>query len=537
MMAMVKVNSTMSQLEFDFEDAERRAIPHLWRVDEIFADAGSDILHQFHEDDRIERKPAGMHAEAFAIYVCMWANTPPDGGIIAVGVEDDGRITGCSAKAEALTEIERRIRCEMVPDARLQTKKLIAKTVDGTTDFILLWWVHFREDKVVETNKGEAWIRIASSKHQLTDTEKEQLRIERGQTSFELEPCNLSWPGDFDEAAIASWVREVYKAKGLKSTDPHHNVLARHHLGKMQQGKFIPNNASALLFANDPQTVIPGCMLRFQRIDGRELKTGAERNVVTNVTITGTVPRIIIEAHKLIETQVRTYGRLGNDGRFYAAPEYPYEAWQEAVVNACVHRSYSLRGANIFVRMYDDHFEVESPGGFPGLVTEETIYEASHYRRNWWLMDAMQFMQFVLCENEGVKRIRQSMIDLGLPEPKFEQKQVAGAVVRVTLRNNRDLRTVWVYADVADIIGSEKAASLNDYERRIVNFAAEHGKINISQAMNLMTKPRWHTAKRYLDKLVADEVFQHVTRYRQDPTGYYCLLTPEDKTKTVAPLV
>jgi hypothetical protein len=78
----------MAQLEIDFETADRRSVLGLWRVDEIFNDATGDLLSQMNEDDRIERKPAGIHAESLATYVCMWANTPPVGGLIAVGVED-----------------------------------------------------------------------------------------------------------------------------------------------------------------------------------------------------------------------------------------------------------------------------------------------------------------------------------------------------------------------------------------------------------------------------------------------------------------
>ena len=50
------------------------------------------------------------------------------------------------------------------------------------------------------------------------------------------------------------------------------------------------------------------------------------------------------------------------------------KAWYEALVNACVHRSYNLKNMNIFIRMFDDRLEIESPGGFPPLVTPENIF-------------------------------------------------------------------------------------------------------------------------------------------------------------------
>jgi ATP-dependent DNA helicase RecG len=215
---------------------------------------------------------------------------------------------------------------------------------------------------------------------------------------------------------------------------------------------------------------------------------------------------------------------LDDDGKFYVEQEYPDEAWQEAIVNACAHRSYSLRGANIFVRIFDDRFVVDSPGGFPPFVNPENIYQTPH-RRNWWLMEGLYFMKWVLCENEGTKRMRRAMSERHLPDPIFEQKEVGSAIVRVTLRNDLQLRTRWVDSDVVHLIGAAKASKLTDFEKRLVNFAAEYGRINVSQAMKLMPKPRWHNARKILEKLVdVDGVFLRHRRFKRDSKAYYELI-------------
>jgi ATP-dependent DNA helicase RecG len=155
----------MPQLLFDFENAERRSVLDLWRVDEIYSEAGVDLLQEFREDKRIERKLGGAHAELIAEYVCMWANTPPIGGLIVLGIEDNGDITGCSAHSQAITEIERRVRSDLVRDARFDTKRLmVRRTANNEADFITLVWVQHCEDKLVETNKGESFIRLGDSK-------------------------------------------------------------------------------------------------------------------------------------------------------------------------------------------------------------------------------------------------------------------------------------------------------------------------------------------------------------------------------------
>ena len=78
------------------------------------------------------------------------------------------------------------------------------------------------------------------------------------------------------------------------------------------------------------------------------------------------------------------------------------------------------------------------------------------------------------------------------------------------------------------MIGDEVASKLTDFEKRIVNRIAEHGRINISEAMNLMPRPRWHTARAKLLKLVELGIVKHISRYSQDPTGHFVLAKAGD---------
>ena len=96
--------------------------------------------------------------------------------------------------------------------------------------------------------------------------------------------------------------------------------------------------------------------------------------------------------------------------------------------------------------------------------------------------------------------------------------------MRVTLRNNQNLRERWVDTDASNTLGPELAAQLqNDFERRVVNFVAEHGKINISEAIKLMPRPRWHTARDRLLSLVERGILHRNSRYERDPNSHFVL--------------
>jgi hypothetical protein len=86
----------ITQKTIDFDGASQRAadtarrmsVLELWTTDEIWEKLSPELLPKFYEDARVERKPAGIHAEPLATYVCMWANTAPVGGIVLLGIED-----------------------------------------------------------------------------------------------------------------------------------------------------------------------------------------------------------------------------------------------------------------------------------------------------------------------------------------------------------------------------------------------------------------------------------------------------------------
>ena len=495
----------------------------LMTVDEIYERASPELFQKLKEDRRIERKPATIHADSLAPYFSMWANTQPDGGIIVMGMENDGSISGCERLSTGQVNRLEKTRMEYCPEARCTSKRVKAVNKDGAGDFLMLFRVHYRNDLVVRTNSGEAFVREGDSKRRLSSEEIRELEIDKGQIDFELEPCQLDYPADFDRSTIRSFSDKYCKTRGL-STHTDEEILELARLGKLQGSMFIPNTACALLFAKDPRMKFPGCFIRFLRFEGEAEGTGERFNAVKDVRIEGNIPRQIAGAEEVIRGQLREFSRLGKDGRFVVADEYPIPAWYEALVNACVHRSYSIRPMNIFIKMFDDRLEVESPGGFPPLVTPENIYEV-HRPRNPHVMEALFYLDFVKCAHEGTRRMRETMRAMNLPEPEFRQAETTvSPLVRVILRNNVKQRRAWVDSDVSSIIGEAMVRELTEDEKRAINFVAEYGKITVSD-LQRVTQRSWPSAKGLLDKLEARKILFHIVNKgkERDPQAHYIL--------------
>ena len=497
--------------------------------DDIYASLGPGLLDSLKEDRRIERKPAGTHARVLGDYFSMWANTAPEGGLIFLGLEDNGSISGCSSLSEQELNEREKANHTYTPDARSESKRIQVLNRNGQQDFILAIRVFYREDKVVKTVSGDAFIRDGDSKRRLSDDEVRELQNDKGQVDLERETAKLRYPEEYDAELLRQFCDGVAKMRQLNASHSREEILVHRRLGHWEGKKFIPNVACLLAFGRDPLMEFPGCKVRFLRFNGEREETGADYNVVKDLIIEGPVPSLIVRTAEVLRQQLREFSHFGKDGKFYTMPEYPEEAWYEVIVNACVHRSYGLRNMNIMIKMFDDRLVVESPGGFPPFVTPENIYTA-HHPRNPKLMDAMFYLEFVKCHNEGTRRIRDAMAKMDLPAPEFAQKEVSAGftAVRVTLRNSAKQRVEWVDADVTSVIGEDVARSLSASERRVVNFAAEQGKINVSDCFRIVPNIKtWHAAKKILVGLVTKGVFDYENNpaIQKDPHAHFKLKT------------
>jgi ATP-dependent DNA helicase RecG len=525
---VVRQKASPTQLMLDL--TVRPKPEQLLSPDEIFDGADESLLRRLKEDRRIEWKHSKFSGSSLGEYFSMWANTSPDGGLIVSGMANDGTIEGCKALSqEALNNLEK-VGYVFCPDAKYEVKHVPVCNKRGEQDFVVLSRVRYHSNAVVRTASGKAFTRKGDSKIELKPEEIRELQIDKGEVHFELGDCGVSWLDGFDSKAVSEFVVAVKKARSLSDRMTAEEILDVRRLGRFVNGTFRPNFACLLLFGKDPVRTFPGCKIHFQRFEGELEGTGEKYNAIKDEIREGSVPDLIRQAEEWLDSQLRVFSPLDERGRFFPMPEYPKAAWYEAVVNACVHRSYGngLRNMTIFVKMFDDKLVIESPGPFPPLVTPENIYDM-HHPRNPYLMDAMFYMEYVKCAHEGTRRIRETMAAMNLPEPEFSQKQsqVGNALVRVTLRNNIKQRREWIDRDVSKVVGEAIAAGFSEEERRAVNWTAEHGTITISDA-NKLLDISWQMAKKLLFDLTQRKVFQYI-RFREfeknkrDPKAFFRL--------------
>jgi len=126
--------------------------------------------------------------------------------------------------------------------------------------------------------------------------------------------------------------------------------------------------AGLLLFGKQPQAFLSHAYISAVRWEGVD----AGETIIDRQDITGRLSQQIehAEAFVLRNTRLSTkIERVRQEDR----REYPRAAIREAVVNAVVHRDYSLDGAQTLLYIFDDRLEIRSPGTLPNSVTLDNI--------------------------------------------------------------------------------------------------------------------------------------------------------------------
>lgn len=114
----------------------------------------------------------------------------------------------------------------------------------------------------------------------------------------------------------------------------------------------------------------------------------------------------------------------------------PRDAWLEGLVNAVVHRSYSMAGDHIRVSIHPSRIEIESPGRFPGLADPTTPPDISRYARNPRIARVCSDLGITQERGEGIRRIFEEMRLDGLADPEYHQ---TSGSVRLTLTSSSRL--------------------------------------------------------------------------------------------------
>lgn len=182
--------------------------------------------------------------------------------------------------------------------------------------------------------------------------------------------------------------------------------------------------SATLLFSPYPQAYFPQLCITAIVVPGTELReTGvAGERFLDNQRIEGNIPDMLSGALQFVKRNMRTKTIINEKtGQREDRTDYPVTAIREAVINALVHRDYSIHteGMPIQLIMFQDRLEIRNPGGIYGRMRVDQLGKMQPDTRNPVLASALEVMHITENRYSGIPTIRMEMDRYQLEQPEF----------------------------------------------------------------------------------------------------------------------
>jgi len=203
----------------------------------------------------------------------------------------------------------------------------------------------------------------------------------------------------------------------------------------------VPTLAAIMNFCIYPQGYFPQLGITAIVVPGTEIGQIAidSARFIDNKRIEGTLPSMVEDALTFCIRNMKTRTIIDpKTGLRTDVTEYPLDALREAILNAVIHRDYSIHteGTPIQINFFTDRLEIHSPGSLYGRMTVDQLGITKPDLRNPALAVMAETMTTAENRYSGIPTIRRAMKEHGLPEPKFENRRNEFVV---TLYNNTSI--------------------------------------------------------------------------------------------------
>ena len=405
-----------------------------------------DLLNkQKIESNRIEFK-RGWNPDKIYHTICAFATDLENtgGGYILVGVEqDENGIAKRPVKGLPIEDIDDIMRDMVGYDAKITTSNLRSiaynsrvskEEVDGK--HILVIWVptgpnrpYCVPESVVSKGKSplKYYIRSKASTLEARGETLDEVRALADRTPFDERGNDAIKIEDISEVLVYDYLKTIKsKLAGNFLGRPLMDVLDEMDLLVGPSENRYIKNVAAMMFSEHPEKFFP-----VTRVDIVIFPEGSEENpdlMIEVPKITGPVPRMIKETLSYLRTNVikKQITKPSDDEKSNKIFNYPYQAFEEAVVNALYHRDYQEREP-VEITIEPDHIDILSYAGPDRSISSEAIRAARKLKarryRNRRLGDFLKELDLTEGRATGIPTIQKSLRDNGSERASIETNE------------------------------------------------------------------------------------------------------------------
>lgn len=265
-----------------------------------------------------------------------------------------------------------------------------------------------------------SYIRIGDSDQAMTEYEVYSYEAFRKKYQDDIREVRRATLMSLNQELLQKYIHALKNGKPNLSTIEDENI---YELMSIKRNNEITLSAT-MMFCPYPQAYFPQLCITAIVVPGKEigeLGQSGER-FVDNQRIEGNIPDMLNMAIKFVRKNMRTKTIINPEtGLREDRTDYPIIAIREAIVNALVHRDYSIHteGMPIQVIMYEDRMEIRNPGGIYGRIRANQLGKVQPDTRNPVLASSLEVLGITENRYSGIPTIKKEMKKYKLQEPEF----------------------------------------------------------------------------------------------------------------------
>lgn len=351
--------------------------------------------------------------------------TNTKGGELYLGVEDNGEITGLHKDHEDVNGLRALVANMTIPSLSIRAEILF------------------------EENKKILKIEIPMSK---AITATSSGKILRRRLKADSSPENIPmYPYEINtrlsELSLLDFSAQTVAGAEYEDLDPNERIRLRKiielrhgdstllelndeeldkalQLIKEENGKIIPTITGMILIGKEERLkeLMPTAKAVFQVLDGTSVRKNEEFS------------KPLLETFEIFEENFKAWNpemEVENGLFRIPVPEFSYNAFREALVNAFCHRDYSMIGS-VRLAITDEGMTVSNPGGFIEGVNLKNLLTVEPHGRNQTLANSLKRIGLAERTGRGIDRIFEGSIVYGRPWPDYSES--TSTVVKVFIQ-------------------------------------------------------------------------------------------------------
>ncbi|WP_412502709.1 ATP-binding protein [Shewanella chilikensis] len=356
-----------------------------------------------------QRRPMNDIATNIAQTLVAFANA--DGGELLVGVEDNGDITGLDNFSDSdLSKLEGAPTTRVHKDTPLPSVKTRRIKIEDKT--ILYFSVPKSTQYIHVTSDGRCMLRNDLKSDPVAAEAIQFSRNEEASREYDRKFIDGSSVDDLDLNLVRPVADQIIKGMSIEK------CLQYLDLAEYGMSQLKLRRAAILLFAREHHKWHPRLQIRIMKVDGAEVLTGENYNIISDQIITGNILSQVDKSWEAMRPHL-VQTKFDKSAKFEQKTIYPELACREAILNAIAHRDYSQEGKGIEVYIYSDRLEVKSPGSLLSSVSLDDIIKqkGAHQSRNTYIARVLRELGYMRELGEGMRRIFNLMQENELSPP------------------------------------------------------------------------------------------------------------------------